>query len=350
MKRHGIQLLLVLSSSILLYGSAFGQVDPDATISDSPTSIIGFNHIGLSVQNLTEMVDFYQEATGFEIVKREKVSGNQHAALLLGVEDVSYETVVFKAPGMFLELTEYSNQNEAELKKMPPQGPGMTHTCYQSPSWEPGYDKFKQAGVEILSRGDSPVDLGGYGVTYAYAYDPEGNMLELEQLSKDRLSVDSVWTQNNPMWMTQVALISHDLERLADFYREVLEIAPNREGTFADNPRLDDIIDVDGVALMATWYIMEGPIMLELMQYQTPQTPKPISKRNPTDLGYTFSFEVEDIQKEYQRMKTVGVDFISEPKILGDFWMVFANDPDGNVFSLRQPTNTASIYSIRNKK
>ena len=26
------------------------------------------------------------------------------------------------------------------------------------------------------------IDLGGYGVTYAYGYDPEGNMFEMEQL------------------------------------------------------------------------------------------------------------------------------------------------------------------------
>ena len=39
----------------------------------------------------------------------------------------------------------------------------------------------------MLSRGEGPVDLLGQGVTYAYAYDPEGNMLELEQLDFDRL-------------------------------------------------------------------------------------------------------------------------------------------------------------------
>lgn len=348
MKKSAVLSLLFIGSSLFPVYCALSQISPDAQIRDSPTSIIGFNHIGLSVQNLNEMVAFYETATGFELVKREKVSGSKHAASLLGLADVSYETVTFKGPNMLLELTAFAHKQHAETSKMPPQGPGMTHTCFQSPSWAPGYDKFKNAGADLLSRGNAPVDLGGYGVTYAYAYDPEGNMMELEQLDANRLTEDSLWIQQNPMWMTQVALISPDLKRLADFYRMVLEINPNRESVLTDNPRLDDIIDIDGVALDATWFIMDGPIMMELMQYKNPQTFVPKSKRHPTDLGYTFSLEVEDIQQEFSRLKKQGVDFVSAPQILGEFWMVFANDPDGNVFSLRQPTDTASMYSIKN--
>ncbi len=351
MNKHLFPILLVWTITLLLPGGVSAQIDREARIEQSPTSIIGFNHIGLSVQHLDEMVAFYQEATGFEMIKREKVSKNGNASALMGLEDVSFERVTFKAPGMLLELTEYTNQQEAQFHEMPPQGPGMTHTCFQSPLWDSGYDKFVQAGVSVLSRGEQPVDLGGYGVTYAYAHDPEGNMLELEQLSEDRLGLDKEWLKDNPMWMTQVALISPDLGKMTDFYRKVLGIAPNNEGIYADNPRLDDIVDVDGVALKATWFKMDGQHkMLELMQYQHPETPAPGAQKHPTDLGYTFSFEVEDIQQEYSRMKKLGVDFVSAPKVLGEFWTVYAHDPDGNVFSLRQPTSSASIYSIKNNK
>ncbi|MGI9549611.1 MAG: VOC family protein [Aurantibacter sp.] len=348
-KKYLIQTVLFLNSFLFLSASAFCQVDPNSTINDSPTSIIGFNHIGLSVQNLAEMVKFYEEATGFEIVKREKVDRSKNASMLLGIDTISYETVTFKAPNMLLELTQYSNQENAQIGKMPPQGPGMTHTCYQSPSYESGYNKFKNSGAEVLSRGDTPVDLGGYGVTYAYAHDPEGNMFEMEQLTKARMDEYGVIVPNHPMWMTQVALISPDLKRLADFYRKVLEMNPNREVTLSGMPRLDDIAGIDGVVLSACWFRMDGPgKMIELMQYENPKTPTTVSKRNPTDLGYSYSFEVADIQQEYNRMKDLGVNFYSAPEVLGEFWMVFANDPDGNVFSLRQPTSTGSIYSINN--
>lgn len=338
--------------SIFVSSGIFAQTDPKATLKDSPTTIIGFNHIGISVNNLDEMVAFYEMATPFEIVKREKVQ--QHAAVdkLYARNDVAYERVTFKAPNMLLELTEYANQQNAIPKKMLPQGPGMTHTCYQSPAWKSGYDKFKNADIELLSRGDSAVDLGGYGVTYAYGYDPEGNMLEMEQLETHfmkQTGLDSLWVQRHDMWMTQVALLSPDIQKISDFYRGVFDFSPNRKTKLVDMARLDDIIGQDGAIVHASWYKMDGPgKMLELMQYEHPVTPSKLSKKDPTDLGYTFSIEVKDIQQEYERMKKLGVEFLSEPQILGEFYTVFAHDIDGNVFSLRQAVSKSSGYSMQN--
>ena len=41
----------------------------------------------------------------------------------------------------------------------------MTHTCFQSPGYDSGWDKFVAMGIDPLSRGDQPIDLGGYGIT-----------------------------------------------------------------------------------------------------------------------------------------------------------------------------------------
>ena len=45
-------------------------------------------------------------------------------------------------------------------------------------------------------------------------------------------------------------------------------------------------------------------------------------------------------------MTKLGVEFVSAPVKLGDFWQVYAHDIDGNVFSLRQAIDTDSPYSI----
>ncbi len=338
--------------AIFIWSDVRPQNDPTASLEDSPTTIIGFNHIGISVKNLDEMVAFYQKATDFEIIKREKVSQHENADKLLAHKGIAYETVIFKAPNMLLELTEFTNQQNTIPEKMLPQGPGMTHTCFQSPSWKSGYTKFQNAQIELLSRGDSPVDLGGYGVTYAYGYDPEGNMLEMEQLGKGFLKqtqMDSLFLEQHNMWMTQVAILSPNLKKLADFYQALMGFAPNRTAKLSDSPRLDDIVNQDNIVIQATWFKMEGyGKMLELMQYEQPETPATLYKKDPTDLGYTFSFEVGNIQQEYERMQKLGVAFLSEPLILGEFWMVFAHDIDGNVFSLRQATSKASLYSLQN--
>lgn len=351
-KKNLFQVVVLLSMAVLSPSYAFSQVNPNAQLSDSPTSIIGFNHIGISVNNLDEMVAFYQKATPFEIVKREKVKQHSNADKIYAREGVAYERVTFKAPNMLLELTAYANQQNAIPTKMLPQGPGMTHTCYQSGDWKSGYDQFKNADIELLSRGDEAVDLGGYGVTYAYGYDPEGNMLEMEQMEQrfmTQAGMDSSWAQKHDMWMTQVAIMSPDLKKLSDFYKAILGFLPNRIAKLENMERLDDIVDQDKVSLHATWFKMDGyGKMVELMQYEHPETPAKLHKKDPTDLGYTFSLEVKDIQQEYERMKNLGVEFLSEPQILGEFYTVFAHDVDGNVFSLRQTVSKASGYSLQN--
>jgi len=333
-------MLIILIGSYSFIQRRLTQLKPSPTIKESPTSIIGFNHIGLVVKDLDKMLHFYQEATNFELLKREKISGSEAANKLFNKDSVSYEIATLKSPNMLLELTQFDQQTDTIIEKMPPYGPGMTHTCYQSATVNSGYKKFVKAGVEMLSRGDKPIDLGGYGVTYAYAHDPEGNMMELEQMSDFIiwLKIGKDWSEQHKMWMTQVAIMTPNVERLAAFYQEVLEIKPYRLSTYPPSEAAAKVIDLDGVPMKGAWFMLDGKEKkMELFQYQEPHaTPNTLYKKTPTELGYTYSFEVLDIQKEYQRLKNKGVAFLSEPQQLGKFWMVYANDVDGNVFSIRQ--------------
>ncbi len=327
------------------------EIDETATIKDSPTSLIGVNHIGLSVKDLDKALDFYQSVSGFDLIKRETVTKSLAADRLFGRPNIQYEIAVLEAPNMLFELTSFSHNENAPITKMPAQGPGMTHTCFQTPMSLSGYDRFKAKGAEILSRGNDAIDLGGYGVTYAYAYDAEGNMFELEQLDTQPLAnsaYNSAWeSEGHTMWMTQVALVTHDIERLTNYYAQIMAFAPYRYGDYQNNARLDEATDIDQVSLLASWFRMnDRSKTLEFWQYRNPVTQAYIGKRDVTELGYSFSIEVGDIQQEYQRMLGLGVEFISKPVLLGDFWQAYANDIDGNVFSLRQAVDPSSPYSV----
>ncbi len=342
-------------SFLLAFGipstSSAYEVVEDATILDSPTTLMGVNHIGLSVRDLDTALAFYQSATNFPLIRRERVSGNDAANTLFGRDGIAYEIAVLEAPNMLFELIEFSHNENVQLSKMPVEGPGMTHTCFQSPSHRSGYHKFREQGAEILSRGDDAVDLLGQGVTYAYAYDPEGNMIELEQLDFDFLGGDRRspdWIENNlDMWMTQVALVTHDIERLTEYYATIMAFDPYRVAEIEGRPTFDAVTDVDSVSLKASWFRMAARTKtMEFWQYRNPVTSAPVGNRDVTALGYSWSIEVGDIQSEYTRMSELGVEFISEPVLLGDFWQVYANDIDGNVFSLRQAVDPGSPYSI----
>ena len=50
------------------------EINPNALITDSPTTLMGINHIGLSVIDLDAALAFYQGVTGFELLRRERIS------------------------------------------------------------------------------------------------------------------------------------------------------------------------------------------------------------------------------------------------------------------------------------
>ena len=328
------------------------KVDPDALITDSTTTLLGVNHIALSVRDLDAALRFYQGATGYELLHRFSQSDFPASGTLFGQEGIEYETAVLMAPNMLFELTEFKHNRAAPGVKMPVQGPGMTHTCFQSATNDSCYDKFRAAGAEMLSRGAAPIDLGGYGVTYAYAYDGDGNMFELEQLDPGPLALvpnKEAWiASGHRMWMTQVALVTHDLERLTAWYQKLLGFSPNRQGDFDNHARMCDVVDFDGLSLKASWFKMDSVCKtLELWQYRKPETREHPGKRDVTALGYSFSLEVEDMQAEYARLRELGVEFVSAPVDMGLYWQAYAHDIDGNVFALRQWCDPDSPLALR---
>ncbi|MEM1246071.1 MAG: VOC family protein [Acidobacteriota bacterium] len=333
-----------------LVGAAEIEIDPKATIENSPTTLLGVSHIGLSVKDLGAVLPFYQEATRFELLRRGTLSGPA-ADALFARPGVEADVAVLRAPNMLFELVEFRHNADAATSKRPFEGPGMTHTCFQTTAADSGYERFRKVGSDMLTRGEAPIDLAGRGVTYAYGYDPEGNMFEMEQLDPALIERDPLRTrwleEGHSAWMTQVAMATHDLERLVDWYQKVLAFSPSRQGDFVEHPGMIQVADHDGLSLRVAWFqLAQRTKTLELWQMRVPETQEYGKKRGLTDLGYSYSLEVGDIQAEYRRMKELGVEFVSEPIELSDRWQVYAHDIDGNVFALRQWVDPESPHSV----
>ena len=293
--------------------------------------IKGIHHIGASVPNLDETIAFYQSAVDLPESGRFEIANSPAADQLSGLHNISCRAAVLRGATTYLELFQFESPQPPPQQIMPVYGPGITHVCFQSPEDDPAFEKFKQQGMEMVSRGDRPVRLNPQrGITYAYARDPAGNMFEMEQ-----------WVEPPrpfPIWIAHVAFVSPDIERLTKFYSQTLMgmAEPPEIRRIKGIPNLDVVGNIDNGDLYGTW-IPTPNILIEIWQYVNPKTPDEPVNGSLEKLGYThICFEVDDTAAEYERLVQQGVEFISEPYQTETSVVVFGRDPDGNLFELLQ--------------
>lgn len=83
--------------------------------------------------------------------------------------------------------------------------------------------------------------------------------------------------------------------------------------------------------------VKAGNMFLEVFEFHNPD-PKTQESRPVCDHGYThFAFEVEDVQKAYDYLASVGVVWNCPPvESLVGYWMTYGRDPFGNVIEIQQ--------------
>jgi catechol 2,3-dioxygenase-like lactoylglutathione lyase family enzyme len=300
--------------------------------------IKGIRYIGLTVSDIDATLGFYNKAVPYKLIKRYMIKGSAYDKSLLSKRHARVEVALVQMPNVFIQLTDFDPGRGAATVKRAVIGPGYTHICFQSPASDSAYPKFRKAGLAMVSRGDSPVDIGGYGITYAYGRDPDGTMIETEILSSPR--------RNEAAWIGHVGNVTHDVDAMLSFYTKVLGYGPRRRLAQTSNPKFDAIGDIDGVSLKAGWFGTRN-VDLEFWQYVTPKTTARAAPQRLDELGYnSVAFEVADIDAESARLVRLGVR-LAGPVLRIDGWKIqHAYDADGNLFSVQQNIGGNKAESI----
>jgi catechol 2,3-dioxygenase-like lactoylglutathione lyase family enzyme len=111
-----------------------------------------------------------------------------------------------------------------------------------------------------------------------------------------------------------ICLVTQDVARLRNFYISLLQVKADGDDTFT-------MLATQGAAL--TIFSEEG------MEHMAPG-----SMQNSGCGRYTLEFEVEDLDKEYERLKAIDVVFVKLPTT--QTWgrrSVWFRDPDGNIIN-----------------
>ncbi|MBD2842882.1 VOC family protein [Erythrobacter rubeus] len=307
-----------------------------------PDAILGVHHVGITVSDIDETIAFYSAAVDFEVVERRMIDASAFPAEILTKRDGAIEVALIETPTVFLVLTDIEPGVAAEPDRRSVIGPGYTHICWQTQSDNSGYKRFREAGLDMLSRGDDAVDLGGYGVTYAYGFDPDGIMIEMEQLERPRRQDDA--------WLTHIANVPGDKAVMVDFYTKVLGYGPHREIGETRMETIDEVVDIDGTVVTASWFATWN-FELEFWNYKSPETPLSRTDWTLERIGYnSLSFEVTDLAGTIARLRPQGIEFAGPTFTLGGWQMQYARDPEGNLLAFQQNISAGADRSIHDKR
>ncbi|GAB5487744.1 MAG: hypothetical protein Pars2KO_13140 [Parasphingorhabdus sp.] len=302
------------------------------------TRIKGVRYIGKTVSDIDQTMAFYKQGVPFELVKRYRIPASElfHSEMMSNSHD-EVEVALIKTATVFVNLIDFNPDVKEAPYAKPVYGPGYTHMCFQSPATDPALPKFQKAGLKMVSR-NAPVDLGGYGVTYAYGRDPDGTMIENETVDRPRRS--------DRAWITHIGGATSDVDKMVAFYTKLIGYGARRRGEYANFKRIDDVAGIDGLVLRSSWFALRN-LEIEFWEYVKPATPVRERPANVDQLGYNMTaFEVTDADAEATRLQKQGINIVGSAKTSQGWKIYYAHDPDGNVISIQQNVSAPKSQSI----
>jgi catechol 2,3-dioxygenase-like lactoylglutathione lyase family enzyme len=131
-------------------------------------------------------------------------------------------------------------------------------------------------------------------------------------------------------FVVTATLIVADVPRSTAFYRDVLgaQVLRTGEPTFLRLGNLWLSINVGG-----------GPMDDKPDVIATPP-------KHPNDLSFFLNLRVTDIKRFYERWRSRGATFITEPKVHASERRCYMRDPDGYLIEVGQTTITATALEL----
>jgi catechol 2,3-dioxygenase-like lactoylglutathione lyase family enzyme len=163
--------------------------------------IRGIHHIAINTANFQAMIDFYQQALGFERIGEEfRWQDNALIDAVVGVEGSAARTAMLKAGNLYFEVFEYAAPPPRDGAPLRPHDRGYTHFALDVTDIEAEQQRLIAAGMTFLRT----VPDGHGGIRAIYGKDPDGNVVEIQQLSDDhpyalaKLSIGAARAQSAP--------------------------------------------------------------------------------------------------------------------------------------------------------
>jgi catechol 2,3-dioxygenase-like lactoylglutathione lyase family enzyme len=143
--------------------------------------IRGIHHVAVSTPNLERLVAFYRDVMGAEVVYQGGWDkGSDIIDEIVGLKGSACKQAMLKLGNAHLEFFQYESP---EPKPGDPERPacdhGYTHFCIDVTDIDAEYERLKAAGVKFNCP---PPDFEGGPIRATYGRDPDGNLIEIQQI------------------------------------------------------------------------------------------------------------------------------------------------------------------------
>lgn len=300
---------------------------------------IGIHHVALVVSDPKAAMRYYGAVAGLRRLpdSTARLVSPGHAGLL-ALGNPPFEHYLLAGRNGFLELLSSDGVPLGpDGEGNPINRPGIRHFCVQN------HDCAILEAAVLGNRGSliaSPLDLGT-GNQYAYARDPEGNIMEIEGLPYA--------PSGEPTWLGHVAIVTQDMDAAIAFYAVLFGTALKSRGRFGPGPQFDRMGGLTDARIEGAW-LPAGNMQLELWQFQAPQYSGAVAQRGFLDPGYSHvCLQVTNLESDAARLVALGGTVITGTRDTGEARTLFTCDPEGNVIELlelRDPEGPLSISSL----
>lgn len=141
--------------------------------------MLNLHHMGLTTHNAERSVKFYCDHFGGKIVREfQWEPGNVEFNKRLGLPESAGRIVMIEFGSARLEIFEFAvPETNGSDRPADVNTPGYTHICFETEDCFAEYNRLKGAGIEFHAP---PLKMSAGGI-FAYARDPDGNIIEIMQ-------------------------------------------------------------------------------------------------------------------------------------------------------------------------
>ena len=146
--------------------------------------IRGIHHVAINTPNLDRLVAFYRDVVGFEVLESTAFEWADAPMMdtIVGIKDSASKGVILKAANAYIEMFEYQRPAARYPDRLNPSDHGYTHICLDVTDVEAEYERMSKNGMTFHAP---PTSVEGGRIKTVYGRDPDGNVIELQELAAD---------------------------------------------------------------------------------------------------------------------------------------------------------------------